>query len=42
MISKAKMKESGGDRIILKPFKTSLLEDIFWDYIKDATPLREL
>lgn len=35
MISKAKMKESGGDRILLKPLNRNLLNDIFWDEIKD-------
>lgn len=35
MINKIRMKEAGGDRIILKPLTKTVLEDVIYDHIKD-------
>jgi CheY-like chemotaxis protein len=39
MMNKSKMKEAGGDRIILKPLTKLVLEDIIHDHIKDFEAL---
>jgi len=35
MVNRSKMKEAGGDRIILKPLTKLVLEDVISEHIKD-------